>query len=237
MNRTNEQIRMVTSRLTRRSWLENVQGKRITPKFKLKFKHECGDFVILDTDKAEYIYHKFLPNIITVAQFASVYSLGPSTYSIYNSNTGYSVYSSDATRINSVKCLDVKYLGLGLIGFKTQYGWGIMKENGEILVNPCNNSRNWDGISHFGNFNYAIVTLKKDEEYAVINERGEYIIDLVKCTNLKPLSDTRLFVYQHNKIGVIDITGTEIVPAIYTSIIPEGDYYIVNMKKVWPLGY
>ena len=49
-------VTLKTGRFSKRSWLEDYAGIRLTPKFKVKYHETVGPITRLITDKGSYVY-------------------------------------------------------------------------------------------------------------------------------------------------------------------------------------
>lgn len=233
MNQTTKQITLVKSKITKRSWLVNARGRRITPKFKIVNEYREGEFVELTTKYLTIIYHEQVPEVLSIKQAGGV-SLHRLTDKLYklvcwkNDECEEYLYTSCGKRLYDCSFQCIATLAPDVVGFESCDKWGLMDESGNIIVDTA---RDWRGITEFNKFGYAKVTLERWNKYAVINKLGVYMFAPIDCTALDFLTEELILVTRNRKYGVINIKGEEVVPAIYNNIKMVGDYFIVKIQK------
>lgn len=236
MHQTTKQITLVKSRITKRSWLVNASGRRITPKFKIVNEYKVGGFVELTTKHLTIIYHEQVPKILSSETVGGV-SLYRLTDKLYNlsyckeNDYGYYLYSSNGTKIYNTSFESIRVLSHAIIAVETNDGYRLLDEKGNVIVDPSVKNQVWRDVSAYNKFGYAKVTLERWNKYAVINKLGEYMFAPIECTALDFLTEELILVTRNKKYGVINIKGEEIVPAIYSDIEMVGDYFVVKIQK------
>ena len=222
-------MKIVKGKLTKKMWIEDEDGRRITDKYyyvenyKTKGKFilinaiktddicaECDYFVFDASTKQLLAFSESSPRVITDELFEW-------------QNFGKTFWSDSMGRIVRE---DMRYCARyeqeKLIQAKKNSLCYFLNYDLEEVAGP------YESVSSFDKFGYA--TVEFDSILSVINKKLEVILTTDKYGWLKALSE-QYFLTEHNgKYGVIDITGKEIIPYIYDSVALVSGYFKVEYK-------
>lgn len=212
-------IKVKHGKFTKKSWLVNEKGKRISDKFYLYEKFKFGDFVKLETSKGCYIYHKKTGNMLNSNNILLSYITSDllEIECFVQGNWVSKIYNMEGELLlDNIDC--VRQIKNGLIPICIDDKWGFMDESLKLVIPPL-----WQKVSNFNENGYAVVKFKDLKRFAIINKKGEYIcppcegsyydIEFISDELLKTTSAGNYYKY-----GVITNKGKVVLKAIYDSI-------------------
>lgn len=229
-------VKLVSSKITRKSWLEDSTGKRITPKFVVFDKEEVDKFVVLRTQSGNIIYHKeldYLPHSNNKAQSnIGFMKIAKNIYSIdfYDEEKGWKaiLYNADGVFLTDEFSI-IHNPKNGRIAAKKDGYWGFLDNNLNEVVPFI-----YKYVEDFTEFGFTIVILQ-DDRRAVIDLEGNYILQPTNYDYIRALSYSFLKVEKENKCGVINLAGSIIVPVAYDYVELTNNYFKVKLGKKYGL--
>lgn len=229
-------VTLKTGRFSKRHWLEDYEGTRLTPKFQLKYHETVGPITRLTTNKGSYVYTqngpKYLYSYKHDGFWSNIRQINDNVYALYyksqNKNSGWYLYDSHLCELDSRNYLGVSGGTGEEIRVEVEQGWGILNENMEWLVEP-----NYEGIERFNTFGYCSAE-NADETMDILDTSGNVILKNIKCYKLIFLTPTYIQIFDGSQTGVINIQGEEVIPKVYASIELIGNFFKVRLQK-WGL--
>ena len=229
-------VKCVNSKFTRKSWIEDSNSKRITPKFMVFNKKRVDKFVILSTDYGVIIYHKELNYLLyfnnRIKEDVYFTKIDDNIYNmeIYEKeNKWFSRLYNDEGLLLTDEFEKLRMLKNGLIAAKKNGLWGFVDDNLNEVI-PCI----YKYVEDFTKFGFAIVILQ-DDKRAVIDIEGNYILKPTNYSCIKALSYSFLQVQEGNRCGIINLAGNVIVPLVYNDVWLENNYFMVRLGKKYGL--
>ncbi len=205
-------INLITSKLTKKSWIINQKGKRITEKFKIINKQEYDQFVRLITDKGTYIYHKQRDMILyhqPKGVKLGLRKLSDNAYAVEEDFQMVTLYNAQGYRVHDFEMV----LRHGQDGFHVRKDgkWGVINSDLEWTVTPV-----FEKPVIYNEYGYA--TLIKEEKGLIINKKGETVTQIDNCTDLKFLSEDLIKIGYGKSCGVINLSGQILIPNQFADI-------------------
>lgn len=205
----------------KKSWIRNSRGDRISPKFKVKDKHEVGYFTVVTTNREAYIYHRHLDGIVAKLNTASVNfeQISNDLYKVdwKEVKAGQKVWLHRIYNRIGVQCLSecdrIRKFSCGMAAFRQNYKWGFIYETGEVALEPV-----WQDVSDFTESGYSVVEFRESDKKAVIDRKGSYVLPPREYTNLRFLTEDLLLARNESGYGVISISGKVIIPLAFSDI-------------------
>lgn len=131
---------------------------------------------------------------------------------------------------------DVSIFSNEMLAVKNTDKWGFLDRDLQYKI-PLK----YDWVTDFNEFGYAVVGI--NNSIVVIDKENNYMFEpIAECMNLRFLTSNLLkckmneLTTDYKKaVGVIDINGKIIIPAIYSEIISKGNYFIVEKNRKFGL--
>lgn len=231
MNETQTSIRLIKASFFNIGWLEDSEGKRITPIFLLQCYSEVGKFVLVDTNRGCFVYHKDKDELIYSNTTGAGVHIDHCIGDIYDLNfvteTGRACHRLYFSDINTpyLECQDIKKISEDKYALKKDGLWGITDLNMAWLVTP-----RWLNIRKYNKYGHVVV-YEKDGTMAIINEKCEYVISAINYDIRKAFSNELYLVYKEGLYGVIKTNGEMVIALNYHKIIMSNNYFIVKQDK------
>lgn len=228
-------IKVKHGRFTKKSWVVNEKGKRISDKFHLYEEYKLGDFIRLKTSEGFYLYHKKTGQVILSKENypIQIFNITPNLVGVKccTAFEKHAMIYNLAGQQPSTTFDDFGVMQNGLIPVCIGGRWGFVNENLKIVISLL-----WQKVSNFNENGYAVVYFKDLKRLAVINKKGEYICSPCEGSYAEFITDDLLMLHTSKyKYGVITKEGKVIVKTVYDNINVRGDYIIVRNGKHYGL--
>jgi len=230
------QIEVMSSKSGIYHWLVNSEKKRITPKFKTISHKRVGMFTELRTNKGNFVYNVCQRELLYANDNSDdmlvVRKIDEHLYAI-----GYGkglcrktkLYTETGALLREFTA--VGELKNGLITVQKDAMHGFIDEDANVIIPFV-----YFSATDFNEYGYAVVSVEEDlAAKTVIDKNGNQLFPPIKCGCLYFVSETHLEISKRSCHGIIDINGKEIIPAIYSIVVPIADFYKVAYKGKWGL--
>ena len=230
MGKNHKKILLVRSKFTKRAWLTDVVGNRLTPKFKIVRKINLGRFVTLYTTKGTIIYHRHIPQLLYNGVGLNINSyipriekLAKNIYVIKFNYNKSDLFDGNGNKLFEYGFENVINTNNNVIIVRKDGLWGMIDEDLNWIVKPS-----FSALSEFDVKGYCIVGLEQNSKIAVIDKSGNYILKPV-CYQAAHFCNSDLLIVSNNgKHGVINLKGDVLVPAEFDLIVLKHGYFIVQ---------
>lgn len=219
-------MKIVKGRFTKKMWVENSRGRRITKKYAYVCEEkECGVFkviyqqdvgcypirIVFDT-RTETIKLKYIDYSEVITEDLISFKYGSKRH-LYNAKG--ELLRADVENLwnnKAVRLLKVRIDGK----------WYFMDYNLKVI------SIGYAAATDFDEFGYSVVKLCETGHCGVINTNMQFVVQPFECNGINSLSKNCFEVEKDSKYGVVDITGKEIIPAVYSDIWLVSGYFKVK---------
>ncbi len=231
MIETQKSIRLIKAKIFNIGWLENSEGKRISPVFLMQDYLEVGKFVLVDTNRGCFVYHKEKDELLYSGILGTNVHVDHCIGDIYDLNfvteSGHRCHRLYFSDINSpyLECQDIKKISEDKFAVKKSGLWGIIDLNMRWLVTP-----RWLNIREYNKYGCALV-YEKNGTRSIIDRDCKYLLEETEYDIRKAFTKDLFLVYKDGLYGVIDITGAIVIALNYRKIVMKANYFIVQQSK------
>lgn len=234
-------IRLVKSFFTGEYCLKNDKGKRLTCWFNEYDETVVGEFVKLQTNIGNFVYHKNQPNLLYEYygddESVYVYKLTEERYYLQIECTEnfslVQLYRSDGSSVTIAALEDVYPIGNDLIAAKEFCGnWGILDKDLNWQVYPV-----YDEIYEFRN-GFVCALIEKDitTDLLSVDENGNMYFINVEGFAADFLTPELIRSSKNRLYGVCNTKGEKILNIEYDDISLCGRHFIVRKKDLYGLA-
>ena len=231
MGKNRKKILLVRSKYTKKAWLTNMVGKRITPKFKIIRKINLGKFVTLYTTKGVFIYHRHVLELLYTGTDVTIQSnipkiekLTENIYVIKFNCTKSCLFDSNGNKLYDYDFENAINTNADVIIVRRNGLWGVIDKKLNWVVEPS-----FSAVSEFNSQGYCIVGLDRNTKIAIIDKLGNYILEPVSYQAAHFCTPDLLIVSRMGKHGVINLKADVIVPAEFDLVVLKHGYIIVQV--------
>ena len=222
-------VKIVNSKFSKKSWIENNEGERLTPKFKIYSTKIVEDFTILSTDIDKIVINKNQNKVLwrdkVNSELFELRKISDNMYVMeFYESRPYRLYNAGGELI-STEYSEINKICDELFAVRSDRDWGIIDENGKVKVIP-----QWDKISCFNENGYAIITFKERNRIGIIDKKCHYVGRPLEYSQGEFITSELIRVKNNEKkYGVIKLDGTVVIPAWYDDVTTVGNY--IKVKK------
>lgn len=237
LNSSKQLTKVVRSKISRKSWIEDSKGKRISFKFVLHTSEECDDFVTLRTSAGYYVYNKNSDTLILhVSAYINVIKISDNAYGVmfylkdrFERRYYARIYDSKGNLLIG-GLTSLRDMSNGLFAVNKEDKWGFMDEKLNIIIPYL-----WEAVTPFNEDGHAIVFFKEHKRMAVIDKKGSFVLSPSCYSNASFITKNLLLVKKEGKEGVINLKGEVIVPVIYYNVTLKDNFFIVSVNNKYGL--
>jgi len=215
-------MKIVTSKITKKSWLVNVKGQQITPKYRNISMQQYALFCVVegyDKNKEEKKIHIFDAKTANEMWFGNIkeYTVAFDNILIFRTDKYWHMYAFDCNllRRNIFDFLVSKRSQYILVNIQ---GKAYFMNQSLQLVSDC-----YKYLRDFDKFGYSVAKGSLSEMYYILNESMDIVTGPVDADMLKPLDKEFFLFWKNGLCGIIDKNRNEIIPAKYQEIVITGD--------------
>ena len=189
-------------------------------------------------------------NVVIPLTYRNIYALGSLRYGVVNQNDKTAIFGEDGVQLTGFVIDSILSFRKNYAVIFQANKQGVISRDGKIVVEPVyrelivgdNGSysrRKSDAWIFLSGDNKSIREVEADSINAAFRERYEVksstnsnLVDLNFKTltarpfsDIKPFSSRKAFARLGNKIGVISSDGSDIIPALYTTLLADNNFY------------